>query len=111
EALTALTAGTYVASRGDRTGIALAGPPVPGGEVVSEGVPLGAVQVTSGGSPIVLLHDRGTLGGYHKPAVVHPDDLGVVAQVRPNQRLRFVLTTDDRTTASSMVRPAPRRAR
>ena len=111
EALEALTRNSFGAARGDRTGLMLDGPAVPGGEVVSEGVPIGAVQVTSGGSPIVLLHDRGTLGGYHKPAVVHPADLGLVAQMRPGQRLRFTLTEVDRTVASSTRRPSRLRAR
>ncbi|HET8986273.1 MAG TPA: 5-oxoprolinase subunit PxpB [Trueperaceae bacterium] len=104
-ALAALTDAPFTVSRGDRTGIQLEGAAVPGGEVVSEGTPIGAVQVTSGGSPIVLMHDRGTLGGYHKPAVVHPDDLAKVAQMRPHQLLRFVLTTGGRTAES---RTSPR---
>jgi len=110
-ALAALTAGEFAASHGDRTGIMLEGPAVPGGEVVSEGTPIGAVQVTSAGSPIVLMHDRGTLGGYHKPAVVHPDDLASVAQLRPHQLLRFVLTADARTAVSRRSPGGPRPTR
>jgi allophanate hydrolase subunit 2 len=110
-ALAALTASPFTASKGDRTGITLDGSAVPGGEVVSEGTPIGAIQVTSGGSPIVLMHDRGTLGGYHKPAVVHPADLAKVAQMRPRQLVRFVLTEDDRTAASRRSPGARRPAR
>ncbi len=72
-------------------GIRLTGPPVPGGEVTSEGVPLGAVQVPPGGKPILLLADRGTLGGYAKPAVLDPRDLPRAAQLAPGDRVRFVL--------------------
>jgi len=103
-ALTALTHGNFSFTSGDRTGIRLAGHEVPGGEVVSEGSPIGAVQVTSAGSPIILLHDRGTLGGYHKPAVVHRDDLSRLAQLRPHQLVRFVLTEGGRRVVSRRSR-------
>lgn len=111
EALAALTAAPYTLGRSDRTAAAFEGDAVPGGEVVSEGTPLGAVQVTSGGQPLVLLHDRGSLGGYSKPAVVHPADLRRVAQLRPNEIVRFVLSRDDRTAASSSSHRDRRRAR
>ncbi|ADI14647.1 carboxyltransferase domain-containing protein [Truepera radiovictrix] len=89
EALAALTAGAFTVVRADRMGVQLGGPPVPGGEVRSEGVPLGAVQVPPGGEPIVLLADRGTMGGYAKPAVLHPADLARAGQLRPGDRVRF----------------------
>ena len=89
EALAALTRQTFAVGRADRMGVHLLGGAVPGGEVLSEAAPLGSVQVPPGGVPIILLHDRGTLGGYHKPAVVHPADLGRAAQLRPGQRVRF----------------------
>jgi Carboxyltransferase domain, subdomain A and B len=75
----------------DRMGLRLSGPPLPGGQVISEATPLGAVQVTPAGEAIVLLNDRGRLGGYSKPAVVHPADLPRAAQLRPGQRFRFRL--------------------
>ncbi|MGI8748373.1 MAG: hypothetical protein ACR2J4_08515 [Deinococcus sp.] len=42
-----------------------------------------------GGQPIILLNDRGTLGGYTRPARVHPDDLWRLAGLRPGEELRF----------------------
>lgn len=90
EAWAALLAGEFEVAAADRVGVRLAGAAVPGGEVTSEGVPIGAVQVPPGGRPIVLLADRGTLGGYAKPAVVHPGDLHRLAQLRPGDGLRFV---------------------
>jgi allophanate hydrolase subunit 2 len=90
EALAALLRAAFTVTRADRMGVHLDGPPVPGGDVLSEPTPLGAVQVTSGGAPILLLNDRGTLGGYSKPAIIHPGDLPRVAQLRPGERLRFV---------------------
>ena len=99
EALAALTSGSYEVRAADRMGIRLEGPELPGGELLSEATPLGAIQVTTGGRPIVLLHDRGSLGGYAKPAIVVPDDLTKLAQARTGQRLRFVLDRRARATA------------
>ncbi|CAN5880807.1 5-oxoprolinase subunit PxpB [soil metagenome] len=90
DALAVLFENTFTVASADRMGIRLEGAAVPGGEVLSEAVPLGAVQVTPSGMPILLLHDRGTLGGYAKPAVLHPRDLGRAAQLRPGSRVRFV---------------------
>lgn len=91
EALAALAGATLTVRSADRMGVRLAGEGLPGGEVRSEGVPLGAVQVPPGGEPIVLLADRGTVGGYAKPAVVHPADLPRAGQLRPGDRVRFRL--------------------
>ncbi|GIW28326.1 MAG: urea carboxylase [Meiothermus sp.] len=90
EAMRALCAGTYELASGDRMGLRLVGPEVPGGELISEATPLGAVQITTEGQPIVLLNDRGRIGGYAKPALVHPADLPWLAQLRPGQTVRFV---------------------
>lgn len=90
EALQALCAAPYELVSGDRMGLRLAGPEVPGGELISEATPLGAVQITTQGQPIVLLNDRGRIGGYAKPARVHPADLPWLAQLRPGQKVWFV---------------------
>ncbi|GGR33901.1 5-oxoprolinase subunit PxpB [Deinococcus ruber] len=89
EALAALGSAPFRITGNDRMGLRLGGPPVPGGQTVSEGTPAGAVQVTPDGDPIVLLNDRGRIGGYSKPAVVHPHDLPLAAQLRPGQRVSF----------------------
>ncbi len=91
EALAALTRAPFRVGSADRMGLRLLGPSVPGGELLSEGVPLGAVQVPPGGSPMLLLADRGTIGGYAKPAVLHPADLDRAGQLREGDRVRFVL--------------------
>lgn len=90
EALEALTAEPFTLAHGDRMGLRFDGPEVPGGGVLSEANPLGALQVTTGGRPLLLLHDRGTIGGYAKPAIVHPADLPRAAQLRAGERVRFV---------------------
>ena len=92
EALSALARQRFTVGRADRMGVQLLGGDVPGGEVLSEAVPLGSVQVPPGGTPLLLLNDRGTLGGYAKPALLHPADLPRAAQLRPGQTVRFKLT-------------------
>lgn len=55
----------------------------------SEGLLEGAVQVPPDGSPIVMLADHPTTGGYPVVAVVDPDDVWVVAQASVGSLLRF----------------------
>ena len=89
QALAALCHSVWTAGDGDRMGLRLLGPAVPGGETLSEGSPAGTVQVPPGGQPIILLHDKGTLGGYSKPARVHPGDLWRLADLMAGERVRF----------------------
>jgi KipI family sensor histidine kinase inhibitor len=90
EAEEALTRAPFTVATGDRMGVRLDGPEVPGGELLSESPPPGAVQVPSGGAPILLLADRQRSAGYDKPAVIHPDDLSLAGQLRPGEAIRFV---------------------
>ena len=78
-------------AQGDRQGLRLEGPAVtpPDGEMLSFGVVSGAVQIPRGGSPIVLLADHGTTGGYPVIATVATADLGSVAQRAPGETVRF----------------------
>ena len=93
DALAALAHAPYRVMGSDRMGLRLGGTehsqPVPGGQVISEATPPGAVQVTPAGEPIILLADRGRIGGYHKPAIVHPHDLRLAGQLRPGQLVSF----------------------
>ncbi len=59
------------------------------GELPSEGLVLGAVQVPPDGQPIVMLADHPVTGGYPVVAVVDDASLAVVAQARPGDVLRF----------------------
>lgn len=82
----------------DRMGIRLSGPVVArrdAREPLTEGVPLGAVQVASDGGPIVLFVDHQTTGGYPKIANVVAADLARLGRVRPRDRLRFRRVTLD----------------
>lgn len=52
---------------------------------------VGAVQVPDGGSPIVIMHDGPTVGGYPKIAVVKSSEISRFAQLGPGDNLRFAL--------------------
>jgi antagonist of KipI len=88
-----LFAGRFRVSRhSDRMGCRLEGPglalsaPI---EPTSEGVAVGTVQLPPGGSPIVLLADGGTTGGYPRIGHVATVHLPLLAQLRPGDHLRF----------------------
>lgn len=86
----------------DRMGARLQGPRIEhadGHDIVSDGVPLGGVQVVGDGQPIVLLVDRQSTGGYTKIATVCSFDVARIAQLRPGQRLRFEAVTVEQAHA------------
>jgi biotin-dependent carboxylase-like uncharacterized protein len=62
-----------------------------GGDMISEGVSLGAVQITASGLPIILFVEQQTTGGYPKIANVISADLGSLGQLRPRDEIRFEL--------------------
>ncbi len=97
QAMTALaSAGFEVTAASNRSGLRLAGPPLRrarGGELPSEGMAAGSLQVSHDGQPILLLADHPTTGGYPVIGVVVSADLGVAAQLRPGQRIRFRLVS------------------
>ena len=82
----------------DRMGTRLSGPQIVAreGEILTTGVVVGAVQIPSGGTPIVLLAEHQATGGYPVIATVVSADLGLVAQRLPGERLRFVRADRDR---------------
>ena len=59
------------------------------GEVPTEGVVLGAVQVPPSGQPLVFLADHPTTGGYPVLGVVRREDLAACAQLRPGDQVSF----------------------
>ena len=60
------------------------------GELPSEGIVLGAVQVPADGQPLVFLADHPTTGGYPVIAVVDGPTCRSLAQARPGTTVRFV---------------------
>jgi 5-oxoprolinase (ATP-hydrolysing) subunit C len=89
---TFLSAEYTVTREADRMGYRLEGPAIAhakGYNIVSDGIPLGAVQVPGSGQPIVMMVDRQTTGGYPKIACVIAPDVAALAQVKPGHKLRF----------------------
>ena len=82
-----------ISEQADRMGIRLIGPQLEhsakGYNIVSDGIPTGAIQVPGNGMPLILLADRQTTGGYPKIATVIGADLPRLAQSRPGTKLRF----------------------
>ena len=74
-----------VDSRADRMGVRLTGPVLrcQSGGMVSEGIPLGAVQVPPDGQPIILLNDRQTIGGYPRLGALSPIACARLGQCAP----------------------------
>jgi biotin-dependent carboxylase-like uncharacterized protein len=95
EALTPLVGGVYeVTTKSNRVGVRLDGPALTRrreGELASEGMVTGALQVPPNGLPIVFLADHPTTGGYPVAAVLASADIPRAAQLRPGQRVRFRL--------------------
>jgi biotin-dependent carboxylase-like uncharacterized protein len=93
EGVAAFLAGPYeVTPQADRMGYRLSGPPIAharGHDIVSDGIPLGGIQVPGERQPIVLLVDRQTTGGYTKIATVIGVDIARIGQTRPGHRVRF----------------------
>jgi biotin-dependent carboxylase-like uncharacterized protein len=93
EAIAALTESEYnVTEAADRMGYRLRGA-TPAqcrkGELISCGVPLGAIQVPPDGQPIILMADHQTTGGYPIAATVIAADMPIVAQRAPGDQVMF----------------------
>jgi biotin-dependent carboxylase-like uncharacterized protein len=86
-----LFAGVYqISPVSNRVGTRLSGPGltrVRDGELPSEGVVLGAIQVPADGQPLIFLADHPTTGGY--PVIGVVDDVTPLAQARPGTTVRF----------------------
>ena len=93
DALDVLTRGEYrVTPSSDRVALRLSGPPLPRaerGELPSEGLVVGAVQVPPDGQPVVFGPDHPVTGGYPVLAVVRGDGLAAAAQLRPGDPVGF----------------------
>ena len=81
-----------VGAQSDRMGYRLEGPMLELSErreLLSEAVTFGTVQLPPGGSPIVLMADRQTTGGYPRIGEVATVDHALLAQLKPGDGLRF----------------------
>ena len=76
----------------DRMGCRLEGEAIAhkeGGDIISDGIAFGAIQVPSSGKPIIMLGDRQTTGGYTKIANVISADFRILAQLKQGDKVRF----------------------
>ena len=93
EAFDALYSTPYtVSEQSDRNGLRLKGEAVrlrEPAELLTDGIPLGAIQVPQDGQPIILFVDQQTTGGYPKVANVIAADMHRVGQLTPRDEVRF----------------------
>ena len=97
-----------VAAASDRVGCRLDGPRLRhlrGGQIPSDGLVPGSVQVPPDGLPIVSLADGPTTGGYPKVATVIGPDLPLLAQLLGGEgRVRFRAVTVDEAQRAARER-------
>lgn len=91
-AFAALQQRRYIVSpQSDRMGYRLSGArlPAPPGEMISDAVFMGGLQVPPSGDPILLMADRQTTGGYPQLAAVITADLPLAGQLAPGDWVEF----------------------
>ena len=84
---------TYtLTNEADRMGLRFEGEKIEhknGGDIITDGISFGAVQVPSHGQPIVMMADHQTTGGYTKIAGIISADLPKAAQLKPGCKVNF----------------------
>ncbi|MDO4938585.1 MAG: biotin-dependent carboxyltransferase family protein [Lachnospiraceae bacterium] len=76
----------------DRMGVRLEGDVIEhvnDANVISNGIPFGAIQVPDSGQPIIMLSDRQTVGGYTKIATIINVDMPMIAQCKAGDKVHF----------------------
>ncbi|WP_159429874.1 biotin-dependent carboxyltransferase family protein [Halarsenatibacter silvermanii] len=90
-----------VTAQADRMGYRLQGPSIEhrrkdSADIISDGIPPGAVQVPGHQNPIIMMADRQTTGGYPKIATVITSDQDRIAQLKPGNIINFKRIKVDR---------------
>ena len=83
-----------VSNVSNRMGLRLRGQSIfssKGNEIITEGMPLGAIQIPGNGQPILSFVEHQTTGGYPKLANVISADLYKVGQLKPGDNFKFQL--------------------
>lgn len=81
-----------VTTEADRMGYRLEGPKIKHkkkGEIISDALLPGAVQVPKDGQPIIVMRDAQTTGGYPKIAAVLTPDVSMLGQAKPGDIVAF----------------------
>jgi antagonist of KipI len=96
-----------VTPQSNRMGYRLEGPTlghVSGADILSEAMPIGALQVPASGQPILLMAERQTTGGYATIANVITADLPVAGQLAPGDWIAFTPVTHEDAMAALRIR-------
>ncbi len=105
-----------ISAESDRMGCRLQGPTVghtaAGADIVSDAIPLGAVQIPAHGMPIIMTADRQTTGGYTKIGVLSPLSIVALAQKMPGEKVFFrKATVADGEAEQQTIRDAAEKIR
>lgn len=87
-----------ITSEFDRMGCRIEREPVEhkgNGNINTDGISLGSIQVPTNGKPIIMLSDRQSTGGYAKIGTVISVDLSKIAQSQPGMKIRFIQVSLD----------------
>ena len=91
---TFLNSDYIISEKADRMGYQLDGPKIEhskkGPNIITNATPTGAIQVPEKGTPIILLRDNQTTGGYPKIATVITPDISVLAQRSSWDKINFI---------------------
>ena len=89
-----------ISKSSDRMGYRLSGEEISWGHgnIISEGIALGSVQIPPDGQPIVLLNDRQSVGGYPKIGCVCQKDCAQLSQRQTGQKIYFEFVDIDSLT-------------
>ena len=105
---------TYtVTNEFDRMGCRMEGPEIEhrnGGDIISDGIAFGAIQVPTAGKPIIMLADRQTTGGYTKIANVITADFRIIGQLKAGDSVRFLKTSVEAAQEALLTERAALRA-
>jgi antagonist of KipI len=75
-------------------------------DILSEAMPIGALQVPASGQPILLMAERQTTGGYATIANVITADLPIAGQLAPGDWIGFTPVTHGEALAALRAREA-----
>jgi antagonist of KipI len=110
EAWVRLTSARYVVTpQSNRMGYRLDGPAlthVAAADILSEAMPVGAIQVPASGQPILLMAECATTGGYATIANVITADLPIAGQLAPGDWIEFAPCTRDEALTALRAREA-----
>lgn len=108
DALRAIASVSFrISPQSNRMGYRLQGPPLVRareGELISEPLGIGAIQVPAAGEPILLMADRQTAGGYPKIGYVIAADLPIAGQLAPGDFIEFHVCTHQEAVAALISR-------